>query len=257
MTRPVRETALEFSRDDGSYKLVRKDFEDSYVAQVEDHLAQLAGEPIELPDYGSKTLQAAFSVMSQVAGVGPAISLGGAAMAALVSDKDRDDFNVGALNRLSAEPFDQVENSETLIYAGPQENVGYGASTIDGVILPKGFEPLIPHPTGAFIVGHELGHVEGNHVIKGFGRDYMAREMEGTEFEESAQQQAVILQWDSEFEADQRGVSYALENGHSVENVRAGVKQFFGITQGGSSDTHPDDGPRLARIEEALNAAES
>ncbi|MCA9778752.1 MAG: hypothetical protein KC800_18615 [Candidatus Eremiobacteraeota bacterium] len=251
---PVREAALEFSREDGSYRLNRHDFEDSFVARVEDHLTELAGEKIDLPDFGEQNLQAAFKVAAQVIGVGPALALAGDAMASLVSDKDRDDFNVGTLHRMSAQPFDRVQSSETLIYAGPQDKVGYGASTVNGVILPNGFEPLVPHPVGAFIVGHELGHVEGNHVVKGFGRDYMARELSGTEYGETAAEHAKLLQWESEYEADRRGVSYALEQGHSAELVRAGVQKSFGITGADSSDTHPADDSRLQRIDEALEA---
>lgn len=252
---PVREAALEFSREDGSYRLNRKDFEDSFVAQVENHLTQLAGEKIELPDFGEQNLQAAFKVAAQVIGVGPSLALAGEAMACLVSDKDREDFNVGALNRMSAKPFDQVQNSETLVYAGPQDHVGYGASTVNGVILPHGFEPLIPHPVGAFIVGHELGHVEGNHVVKGFGRDHMAQNLAGTEYGESAKEQAQLLQWDAEFEADRRGVSYALEQGHTVAEVRDGVQKFFGITGADPSDSHPGDDSRLQRIDALLEAS--
>jgi hypothetical protein len=97
---PVREAALEFSREDGSYRLNRNDFEDTFVSQVEDHLTQVAGEKIELPDFGEQNLQAAFMVAAQVIGAGPALALAGEAMAALVSDKDRQDFNVGTLNRI-------------------------------------------------------------------------------------------------------------------------------------------------------------
>ena len=252
---PVREAALEFSREDGSYRLNRNDFEDTFVAEVEDHLTTLAGEKIELPDFGEQNLQAAFKVAAQVIGAGPALALAGEAMAALVSDKDRQDFNVGTLNRMSAKPFEQVQNSDTLIYAGPQEHVGYGASTVNGVILPNGFEPLLPHPVGAFIVGHELGHVEGNHVVKGFGRDYMVRNLAGTEYGETAAEQAKLLQWESEFEADRRGVSYALQQGHSAAEVRAGVQKFFGITGADPSDTHPGDDSRIQRIDAVLAAS--
>ena len=60
---PVREAALEFSREDGSYRLNRNDFEDTFVAEVEDHLTTLAGEKIELPDFGEQNLGTVWSGM--------------------------------------------------------------------------------------------------------------------------------------------------------------------------------------------------
>jgi Zn-dependent protease with chaperone function len=83
----------------------------------------------------------------------------------------------------------------------------------------------------------------------------MARNLAGTEYGETAAEQAKLLQWESEFEADRRGVSYALQQGHSAAEVRAGVQKFFGITGADPSDTHPGDDSRLQRIDAALEAS--
>lgn len=243
---PIRRPAVQFNREDGSYQLNRKAFEDAYVGQVQSVLSPAA--PLKI-----QGLQAAYALARQLLGPAQALALGGEAMASLVDESQASDLDAGMRNSMKAHPVGQARGTDVGVYLGEQSRTGYGASTTRSVILPEGFASLLPHPLGAFLVGHELGHVEHNDIVRGFGRRQVLDGLRGTALEAEAQKTAQSLEHEAEFAADQRGVSYALAQGHTGSAVLAGFTRLLQFTDGEASSSHPGSQERLERLKKLLS----
>ncbi|CAN0109184.1 unnamed protein product, partial [Phaeothamnion confervicola] len=104
----------------------------------------------------------------------------------------------------------------------------------------------------AFLVGHELGHIEHNDVVRRFGRQQIEGSLQGTDLGPEVTTLASRLDHEAEFAADQRGASYALSQGHAGPQVLEGFSRFLNLTQGEASASHPGTRERLERLAETL-----
>lgn len=240
--------AVKFDRKDGSY-LLRKDvFQDAYVGQVEKTLGATPGSSV----LKGACVATAYRVARQLLGPLQALALGGDAMASLVGEQDSRDLDEGMRNKMQAHQVGQVPGTSHGIYLGDQDGVGYGASTSQSVVLPEGFASLLPHPIGAFLVGHELGHVEHNDVVRRFGRQQIESSLRGSELSGEVSSLAIHLDHEAEFAADARGAEYALEQGHAGPKVLESFSRFLNVTHSEASDSHPGTQARLERLAEKL-----
>ena len=241
---------LTFSRVDGNYQLNLPAFRDAYEGQVVEAVARAQGVavPASSPLAG-QGLAMAYAVARQLLGPVQAVTLGGAAMAALVGPEQAADLNHGMLQRMRAHQVGTVSNGHAGIFLGDEQVTGHGASTNASVILPEGFATLLPHPIGAFLVGHELGHVESNDVVRGFGHQQVVSALAGSELAAEAETIAHQLQRQAEFAADRRGLSYALAEGHDQKAIVTAFDKFLTVaTDGNASDSHPAAADRIARL---------
>lgn len=240
---------IRFSRQDGSYQLSRPAFRDAYEGQVVGAVARAGGVPVPATSpLAGQSVAVAYAVARQLLGPAQALALGGAAMASLVGPQESVDLDQGMLQRMQARPVGSVQGFQAGLYLGDEKVIGNGASTNASVILPEAFEPLLSRPVGAFLVGHELGHVETNDMVHGFGRQQVLGCLTG-ELAEEASRVASQLDHEAEFAADRRGMSYALAQGHGREAVVAGFQQFLQVaTDGQASDSHPAAQERIQRL---------
>ncbi len=242
---------VRFSRQDGSYQLSRPAFRDAYEGQVVAAVAQAQGveKPATSPLAG-QSVAVAYAVARQLLGPVQAVALGGAAMASLVGTQEAEDLDQGMLQRMQARQVGTVSGGAAGIYLGSEGVVGHGASTNASVILPEGFVSLLPHPVGAFLVGHELGHVEAGDIVQGFGRQQVVGCLEG-ELQAEAAEVARRLDHEAEFAADRRGLSYALAEGHAQPAIVAGFQRFLEVaTDGQASSSHPATVERVQRLQD-------
>ena len=249
---PVR---LRFSRCDGSYQLNREVFAEAYRDQVVQALPQacvggeVSGRSVASAALVGQSLDVTYALARQLLGPTQALALGGAAMASLIGPQEADDLDQGMRQRLGAHRVGQV--AEAGLYLGDERFTGHGASTNASVILPEGFAGLLSHPVGSFLVGHELGHVQANDLILGFGRKQVLGSLQGTDMEQEVRQIACQLDHQAEFSADRRGLEYALSQGHQRQDILAGFERFLKVaTDGQASDSHPAASRRLARLSE-------
>jgi len=241
---------ISFSRSDGSYQLSLPAFRDAYEGQVVEAVARAQGvaAPATSPLAG-QSVAVAYAVARQLLGPVQAVVLGGAAMASLVGSKEAADLDQGMLQRMQARPVGRVDGGQAGIFLGDEKVVGHGASTNASVILPEGFASLLPHPVGSFLVGHELGHVQSNDIVHGFGHHQLVSALAGSELAEEAERVAQQLDHQAEFAADQRGLSYALSQGHERAAVLAGFERFLTVaTDGQASESHPAAVERVTRL---------
>ena len=243
---------VRFSRQDGSYQLSRPAFRDAYEGQVVEAVARAQGgeKPASSPLSG-QSVAVAYAVARQLLGPMQAVVLGGAAMASLVGPQEAEDLDQGMLQRMQARQVGTVSGGRAGIFLGEEGAVGHGASTNASVILPEGFVSLLPHPVGAFLVGHELGHVEAGDMVQGFGRKQLVRFLDG-ELQAEAAEVARRLDHEAEFAADRRGLSYALAQGHARPAIVAGFQRFLEVaTDGQASSSHPATLERLQRLQDS------
>ena len=241
---------VSFSRTDGSYQLSLPAFRDAYEGQVVEAVAQAQGvaTPSSSPLAGQGVAMA-YAVARQLLGPVQAVALGGAAMASLVGPEQAADLDQGMLQRMQARQVGTVANGQAGIFLGDEKVTGHGASTNASVILPEGFASLLPHPIGAFLVGHELGHVESNDIVRGFGHKQVVSALAGSELAAEAEKVAHQLEHQAEFAADQRGLSYALAQGHDQKAIVTGFERFLTVaTDGKASDSHPAATERITRL---------
>ena len=173
-------------------------------------------------------------------------------MASLVGPQEAMDLDEGMRNKMQAHQVGQVTGTSHGLYLGDQSGTGYGASTSQSVVLPEGFGSLLPHPLGAFLVGHELGHVENNDVVRRFGRQQLEGSLRGTDLKDEVESLAARHDHEAEFAADQRGAEYALAQGHAGPKVLEGFNRLLNLTQGEASASHPGTQERLQRLADKL-----
>lgn len=245
--------SVRFDRQNGAYQLHRPAFAEAYGQEVVDAVARSSGQssPPSTALQG-QALSTTYAVARQLLGPVQALILAGTAMSRLVGPQESADLDEGIRSRMKARPLGTLEGSTAQLYLGDQQETGFGASTSQSIILPEGFASLLPHPVGAFLVGHELGHVEGNDVIRRFGRQQVVQALGPTELGAEAQQLAVELDHQIEFAADRRGLLYAIERGHQRQAVLDGFAKFLEVTNNGeSSDSHPASQERIERLRQS------
>jgi Zn-dependent protease with chaperone function len=242
--------SIQFDRQTGAYRLHSKAFAERYAEQVVDAVALSQGQSAPPTSaLQGQALQTCYAVARQLLGPVQALALAGTAMAQLVGPEQAADLDEGMRTRMKARPVANLEGTSSQVYLGDQQETGYGASTSRSVILPEGFAPLLNQPLGAFLVGHELGHVEANDVIERFGRNQVVESLGEGPLAQEARQVLVDLDHQIEFDADQRGLRYALSQGHGREAVLQGFSKFLQVTDNGqSSDSHPSSQERLRRL---------
>ncbi len=124
----------------------------------------------------------------------------------------------------------------------------------------------------AGVLGHEVGHVAGRHVLKIFERDKMMRagmdeagsRMPGSKYLQDFSKKILIKIIDQglapgdEFDADQRGIKYARAAGYPADGLSRFLTKLNAATEQGSGSfwtrTHPPIGERTDRIGKIINS---
>jgi predicted Zn-dependent protease len=118
----------------------------------------------------------------------------------------------------------------------------------------------------AGVLGHEVGHVSGRHVLKIFERDKAMRagmdeagsRMPGSKYLEDFSKKILVKVIDQglapgdEFDADQRGVRYARAAGYPADGLSRFLAKFGQASEKGSKSfwtrTHPPTNERTQRL---------
>jgi Peptidase family M48 len=243
---------LRIDPKDGSSQVSPAAFRDSYLGQIAQQVPESRLAAINLEELRKQSLSSAFETASSLLGPVSAVALAGDAMLNLTSSQETLNLDTGMLRNAQAERIGQVEGTQTPLYLGMDDATGLGFSTSRSVVLPQGFEPLLGHPVGAFVIGHELGHVESSDVIKKFGRRFLVESLAGSAWVTQAQEARVHLEREMEHAADQRGFRYSREQGFTAEQTYSGIERFLTFTDAEASDSHPSRAARLERIREAV-----
>lgn len=232
---------LRFSRQNGSYEVSPPAFKDSYVRTLCEK-AKLDPAP-----FAKVTLPVCHAVAVQLLGPVQAVVLAGDAMVALADDQARHDLDERMRTRYHAQP-----TATPGLYLAPDDAGFMGASTSESVIMPRGFEPILGHPVGDFIVGHEWGHVKKQDVIAGFGRSFLVGQL-GEQTKAQTEPLLGQLNREMELQADREGAVFAKSHGHSEKQLLVGVETFFRATGNAEeSDSHPGLEARMAAVRSAL-----
>ena len=245
------EKALVFDKKNAAVSYSPSAFRDSYEERLSEEVTIRENTLPSKQSMQGQSLTSLFQLASQMLGPAQAVALGGEAMTFLASDQDLSDADTGMLRNVQAERSGTTSNG-TALYLGEDTLTDYGLATTQSVVLPQGFEVLIGSATGDYIIGHEQQHVTNNDVIKKLGRKLLVGSLQDETLQAQAQDTLAQLEREMELEADRAGIHYALEQGHSEEKVRAGVSQFFAVTEAGDSDSHPARSTRLTNLETTL-----